>query len=83
MIEMDDDLELPDLINMEILDKLQNSLHSLLGISTGVADLRGVALASHASWTDFCGGHIKKSKRGLAACENCDRQGMILSLIHI
>lgn len=80
MIEMDDDLELPDLINMEILDKLQNSLHSLLGISTGVADLRGVALASHASWTDFCGGHIKKSKRGLAACENCDRQGMISAM---
>lgn len=80
MIELDDDLELQDLIDMEILCKLQDSLHSVLGISTGVADLNGVALASHSSWTDFCGGHIKKSKRGLAACENCDKQGMLSAM---
>lgn len=80
MIEIDDDLELQDLIDMEILRKLQDSLHSVLGISTGVADLNGVALASHSSWTDFCGGHIKKSKRGLAACENCDKQGMLSAM---
>lgn len=80
MIEIDDDLELQDLIDMEILCKLQDSLHSVLGISTGVADLNGVALASHSSWTDFCGGHIKKSKRGLAACENCDKQGMLSAM---
>ena len=80
MIELDDDLELQDLIDMDILVKLQDSLHSVLGISTGVADTNGVALASHSSWTDFCGGHIKKSKRGLAACENCDKQGMISAM---
>lgn len=80
MIEIDEDLELQDLIDMETLCKLQDSLHSVLGISTGVADLNGVALASHSSWTDFCGGHIKKSKRGLAACENCDKQGMLSAM---
>ena len=80
MIEVDNDLEIRDLFNMEILEKLQDSLHSVLGVSTGMADLNGVALAEHSSWTDFCGGHIKKSKRGLAACENCDRQGMLSAI---
>lgn len=46
MIEADNDLELLDLINMEILEKLQDSLHSVLGVSTGMADLNGVALAA-------------------------------------
>lgn len=80
MIELSDDLELQDLIDMEILEKLQDSLHSVLGISTGIADVNGVALASHSSWTNFCGGHIKKSRRGLAACENCDKQGMLSAM---
>lgn len=80
MIEADNDLELRDLLSMEILEELQDSLHSVLGVSTGMADLNGVALAAHSSWTDFCGGHIKKSKRGLAACENCDRQGMLSAI---
>lgn len=80
MIEVDNDLKLRDIFNMEILEKLQDSLHSVLGVSTGMADLNGVALATHSSWTDFCGSHIKKSKRGLAACENCDRQGMLSAI---
>ena len=33
MIELDDDLELQDLIDMEILCKLQDSLHSVLAVS--------------------------------------------------
>jgi signal transduction histidine kinase/CheY-like chemotaxis protein/HPt (histidine-containing phosphotransfer) domain-containing protein len=77
MDEQKKDLSLLELVDMETLKSLQNVLHETLGISTGLADLNGVAIAPHESWTSFCGGHIKKSKRGLAACENCDRHGLL------
>ncbi len=69
-----------DLVDVETLQRLQDALHQALGVSTGLADTEGKALVPHESWTDFCGGHIKKSSRGLAMCENCDKHGMISAM---
>ncbi len=76
----DRSLSLWELVDTETLQRLQDVLFTTLGISTGLADTEGTAMSAHGSWTSFCGGHIKKSKRGLKACENCDKQGMLSSL---
>ena len=77
---MEKELSLLELIDIDTMRRFQDVLHSVFGISTGLADKEGIALDSHESWTDFCGGCIKKSARGLAMCENCDRQGMLSAM---
>lgn len=77
---MEKELSLLELIDIDTMQRFQDVLHSVFGISTGLADKEGVALDSHDSWTEFCGGCIKKSTRGLAMCENCDKQGMLSAM---
>lgn len=77
---MEKELSLLELIDIDTMQRFQDVLHSVFGISTGLADKEGIALDSHKSWTSFCGGCIKKSTRGLAMCENCDKQGMLSAM---
>ena len=73
-------LHLTDLFDMETLQRMQDTVSSVLGVSTGISDENGVALTKHISNCEFCYKYTKGSEEGLKRCQQCDRQGAALAM---
>ena len=68
-------MHLTDLFDMETLQRMQDSVSSALGVSTGISDENGVALTKHISNCEFCHKYTKGSEEGFKRCQQCDKQG--------
>ena len=73
-------LHLTELLDMEILKRIQNSFSDAEGISTGISDENGIALVEHVSNCDFCSKYTKKSAEGLRRCQLCDKRGALAAM---
>lgn len=75
MAIIDDELKLTDLIDMEILQKIQDAFSDMSGIASLVTDARGNILTKPSGFSDFCKNHIRNTEIGRKRCEDCDRLG--------
>ena len=68
---MANDIQLTDIFDVSLLQKLQDSFFETTGISCGISDANGVAITEHRSCNNLCNKIIKKSPVGLERCQKC------------
>lgn len=69
------DVKLTDLIPIETLQEIQDGFSRLTGMAALITDEQGNAVTRGSNFTDFCMNYTRKSRKGCARCENCDRSG--------
>ncbi len=77
---MEEELYLTDLIDVETLQKIQNSFSQLTGIAAVTTDAEGKSVTKGSNFTDFCMKYTRTSPLGCQRCQECDKQGAIISL---
>ncbi len=77
---MESEIYLTDLIDMETLQRIQDSFAKMTGIGTITTDANGVALTQGSGFSDFCMKCTRNSFIGNLYCEQCDRYGAKMAL---
>ncbi len=77
---IDEEVKLQDLIEVDVLQRIQDAFCEMTGIAAGVSDADGVAITKDTISTDFCMNFNKKSPIGRARCEKCDKRGGEIAL---
>lgn len=72
---MQDTIKLTDLIDVELLQRLQDSFAQQTGMAVLTVDANGKPVTKGSHFTRYCNAFIRKSKIGCARCEECDRFG--------
>jgi len=75
-----EDMYLTDLIDIDVLQKIQNSFSALTGMASIISDQYGVAVTNGSNFCDFCSSLVRVSPEGARRCENCDKTGAEMSL---
>lgn len=68
-------LHLTELIDVNLLQKIQDSFSNLTGLAALTTDENGTAVTEGSNFTDYCMKYTRKSKVGCERCEQCDRFG--------
>ena len=69
------DITITDLIDLEVLERLENAFTKMTGMAILVTDPDGKVLTKGAGLTDYCMKYTRQSKVGCSRCEQCDRYG--------
>ncbi len=72
---MEKELYLTDLIDVEVLQRIQDAFASLTGMAALTTDVDGVPVTKGSNFTDFCMNYTRKTKIGHSRCEQCDKYG--------
>ncbi|MGN0620125.1 MAG: PocR ligand-binding domain-containing protein [Ruminiclostridium sp.] len=78
--EVDENLHLTDLIEVEILQKMQDSFAKMARMASLTTDENGVAVTEGTNFSEFCTEFCRKSPIGRARCEQCDKMGAVKAL---
>ena len=73
-------LHITDLIDVEVLQRIQDAFSDMTNIVIGISDVNGVLVTKDTKSTDFCMNYNKKSPIGNARCEMCDKRGGEMAL---
>lgn len=73
-------IKLTELIDTDILQKMQDSLSNYIGMASLIADENGTPVTTGSGFTDFCMNLTRKSTLGCTRCEECDKQGALKTL---
>ena len=68
-------LYLTDLIDGNILQRIQDAFSDMSGFAALTTDNEGRAVTVGSNFTDFCVKYTRQSKVGCARCELCDKSG--------
>lgn len=71
----ENELRLADLIDTEILQKLQDDFTEMTGMAAIVRDADGVPVTYGSNVPDFCVKYTRTSEEGCARCEQCYQKG--------
>lgn len=66
---------LTDLINVDMLQKIQDAFSEMTGMAALTTDADGKPVTKGSNFTDYCMKYTRKSKEGCARCEQCDKFG--------
>lgn len=77
---MENELHLTDLIDVEMLQKIQDAFSDMTGIASVTTDADGVAVTKGSHFSDFCMKYTRSSPLGCQRCELCDKNGAELAL---
>ncbi|MCM1288481.1 MAG: PocR ligand-binding domain-containing protein [Clostridium sp.] len=69
------DIRLVELIETELLQKIQDSFSSLTGMAALTTDKDGTPITEGSNFTDFCMKYTRQSAKGAERCEKCDKMG--------
>lgn len=72
---MEEKIQLKDLIELEKLQRIQDSFSKLAGIAAGICDEEGNPVTIPSGATDFCGKYTKATELGAERCRLCDKRG--------
>ena len=70
-----DNLKLTDLIDVEMLQRIQDAFSEMSGMAALTADKNGVAVTQGSNFTDFCMKYTRRSLFGCMKCFECDKHG--------
>ncbi|SMC34911.1 PocR ligand-binding domain-containing protein [Sporomusa malonica] len=68
-------VKLQDIIDMDFLQKFQDTFAESLGVASITVDMEGNPVTKPSNFTRFCMEYTRGSKTGLARCMECDRKG--------
>ncbi len=74
-MEEENELYLTNLVDVEVLQRLQDAFAALTGMAALTTDASGKPVTVGSNFTDFCMEHMRKSPVGHTRCEQCDRFG--------
>lgn len=77
-----DELKLTDLIDSNVLQKIQDGFSDMTGMAALTTESDGTAVTKGSNFSDFCMKYTRCSEFGCARCEQCDSQGASLALEH-
>jgi len=77
---MENEIYLTDLVDLETLQKIQDSFAKMTGLGTITTDANGVAITQGSGFSDFCMKCTRNSFIGNLYCEQCDRYGAKMAL---
>ena len=66
---------LTDLIDLNLLQRIQDSFSRMTGMAVLVTDANGKPITKGTGFTDYCMKYTRKSKLGCERCEQCDKVG--------
>lgn len=69
------DIRLVELIETELLQKIQDSFSSITGMAALTTDKDGTPITKGSNFTDFCMKYTRQSAKGAERCEKCDKMG--------
>lgn len=69
------ELTLKQLIDPQVLQKIQDGFAKLTGMAALTADANGVPVTEGSNFTEFCSKLTRKSSLGCKLCEECDKNG--------
>lgn len=73
-------LSLKDLIDTDILQKVQDAFSNMTGLAALTTDENGVAVTKGSNFSDFCMKYTRESSLGCSRCEQCDKFGAEMAL---
>lgn len=73
-------IKLTELIDPEILQKLQDSFSGYIGMASLTADENGTPVTIGSGFTEFCNDLTRQSALGCSRCRECDKQGALKTL---
>ena len=77
---MDEEMYLTDLIEVDILQKIQDSFSEMSGMAAVITDDCGISVTNGSNFTDFCASLTRISSEGRSRCENCDKCGAEMAM---
>ncbi len=69
------ELKLTDLIDKEILQKVQDGFSDMSGMAAITTETNGRPVTTGSHFSDFCMKYTRGSALGCARCEQCDSVG--------
>lgn len=75
------ELHLTDLIDVNILQKMQDTLSAYTRMAALITDERGIPVTQGSGFTRLCMEMTRKSELGCRRCEECDKRGALLTLL--
>lgn len=69
------ELYLTDLIDIEVLQRIQDAFSELTDMASLTTDTQGVPVTKGSNFTDFCMCYARKTSVGRMRCERCDKFG--------
>lgn len=73
-------LRLTELIEVEILQKMQDAFAKMTGMAALTTDENGAAITEGTNFSTFCTAYCRSSAAGKKRCEECDRKGALMAL---
>lgn len=74
------EIVLTDLIDVQVLQKIQNGFSKFTGMAALTTDAQGNPVTQGSGFTDFCMNLTRKTEKGFARCAECDRKGAVMTL---
>ncbi len=72
---MEKELYLTELIDVEVLQRIQDAFATLTGMASLTTDVDGVPVTEGSNFTEFCTGYTRSTSIGRMRCEKCDKFG--------
>lgn len=77
---MDEELYLTDLLEIDMLQKIQDAFSDMTEMALVVIDSTGAPVTEPSNFTDFCMKYTRGCEKGRKRCEKCDMHGASLTL---
>ncbi|MBD5444805.1 MAG: acetyltransferase, partial [Lachnospiraceae bacterium] len=74
-MEMDYELYLTDLIERDVLQRLQDAFSKQTGIAALTTDRNGIPVTEGSNFSEFCTKYTRNSPVGCMHCTQCDKEG--------
>jgi signal transduction histidine kinase/CheY-like chemotaxis protein/HPt (histidine-containing phosphotransfer) domain-containing protein len=75
------DIYITDLIEVELLQKIQDSFSEMTGMAALTTDDQGIPVTRGSGFTDYCMKYTRSCAKGHERCEQCDRLGAEATMV--
>lgn len=72
---MEKELYLTDLVDVEVLQRIQDAFSNMTGMASLTTDADGVPVTKGSNFTEFCMRYTRSTPVGSSRCEQCDKFG--------
>ena len=77
---MDNELYLTDLIDRDVLQRIQDAFSDMTGMAANTTDKNGISVTERSHFSDFCLKYTRRSELGCRRCEYCNKRGAEIAM---
>lgn len=77
---MENELYLTELIDQEVLQRIQDAFSDMTGMAANTTDKNGVSVTERSHFSDFCMKYTRGSQLGSRRCEYCNKRGAEMAM---